>query len=138
MLEEAKILKLSEFASDILEDIGNGICGLQTLRNGEMLVTKKMKCKNYIAKTSISQIINDLLIPFLDEIKIEKQWKSENEFIFQGTKITLIKWCKDDVCIIKYDDEKEIMVNKSYFRTLFESRNKLLQQPEYEQLKLII
>ena len=122
MLDEAKNLKLSELESDIFEDIGTGICGLQTLTNGEMLITTKKKCKNYIAKTPIPKIINDLLAPLLDEIRMEKQWKGEIEFTTDGTKITLIQWLNSDACIIKYDGFSEIKVNKIFFRELYSRR----------------
>jgi len=138
MLEEAKNLKLSELVSDIFEDIGNGICGLQTLRNGKMLKTEKNKLLKYQPKTPIPKIINDLLIPLLNEIRIEKQWHNEKEFVSNEMKVTLIKWCNDDGCIIKYDNGNEMSVNKKFFRSLYESRNKPPQEPEYEQIKLII
>lgn len=139
MLDLAKTLKLSELESDIFEDIGVGICGLQTLRNGAMLITTKKKCKNYIDKTPIPKIINDILIPIFNEIREEKQWNNEKQFMSQGTKITLIQWFRDDSCLIKYNDEKEIRVNKKYLRELFSEKGYKEETKclEYEQTKLI-
>ncbi len=138
MLELAKELGVSELISDMFEDIGLGICGMQTLRNNEMLITTKKKLKKYKQKTPIPTIIEEILMPVLNDIRLENQWKYENEFVSKETKITLIQWFNDDSCMIKYDDEKEIKVNKKYFRELYESRNEIPEQHEWEQLKLIV
>ena len=140
MLELAKTLNLSESLSDLFEDIGVGICGNQMLTNGEALKTVKSEQSGYKPKTLLVKTINDILIPMLDEIHLDNQWKGEKEFIAQGTEITLIQWFNGDSCMIKYDEQKEIKVNKKYFRELYESRNIIekIQRNEYEQISFLI
>jgi hypothetical protein len=123
MLELAKQLDLSESVSNMFEDIGVGICGMQTLRNDKMLITTKKKLKSYVAKTPIPKIINDILSSTLEEIHKANSWQGDVEFISNdNTRITLIEWLHDDSCLIKYDSENPIKVNKKYFRGLYENR----------------
>lgn len=120
-----KLEDLSQFKQDVLLDIASGICGSQTVLDGDTLADKKKKLKSYKPKTEIPKIINDILLPTLKQIHKQKKWNNEHEFTTQGDNIKLIYWSCDDWCKIQRNNEKIITINKKYFRTLYENREVL-------------
>lgn len=122
-MELTQELNIHDSVSDMFKDIANGICGSQTLLNGEMLKTKKSKMNDYVAKTPISSIINDILTPFLDEIHKSRGWNGDNEFVSGGSVIRLIHWeLNDDWCMVNFNGNKEQKINKKWFRELYNNK----------------
>lgn len=114
---------VSEKVADLIEDIAYGIDSIQTLTTGEQLKTKNKKLQKYLHRTPLNEIIEETVIPVLEEIKNEYSWSGEWQFISGEEVVKLHAYPPyTDWCEISRSGNKPIKVNKKYFKAIYEER----------------
>lgn len=119
-LDEAKKLGIPSSAIPFFDDIGAGICGAQTLFDGDSLKTVK---NGYQPQTGIPALIDEILTPFLEQLHRDLSWQGDTVFTnSHGTKITIVDWPIDGSgATIQFDDDPPRKFSKKYILELYKN-----------------